>query len=84
MDVSSFRDWIIIILGILEILLIIGLIVVLLVVYSKVNKLITKGKETVMKFENAVASPYLKVGAWLLRTIASGLGVLQKRNSKGD
>jgi len=84
MDVAGFRDWVIIILGILDIILIVGLIVVILIIYYKINKVITKVKEIVKKAENFIASPYFKAGSWLLSAVAAGLGIFQKRKSKGD
>jgi len=81
MDITSARDWVIVILGILEIIFMIVLFILLLVLYSKINRLIKKGKETVMKIEHMFASPYLKAGSWLFKIIASGLGLLQKKET---
>ena len=91
MEISQARDWIIVIVGILETILLIGLIIIILVIYSKINKIIKKGKEAVQKIEETidktektVASPYFKIGAWLFRVIAAALGGSKKRKSKEE
>lgn len=90
MEISAARDWIIVIVGILEILLLIGLIIAVLIIYNKVNQLIKKGKEaiqrieeTIKKTEKTVTLPYFKIGAWLFRTIAAALGE-RRRKSKEE
>ena len=84
MDVESFRDWIIIILGILEIVLILGVFIMVLVIYQKVNRLIAQGKETVMKIQNTFAAPYFKAASWIFKALAAGIGMFQKRNTKEE
>lgn len=82
MDAASVRDWVIIIQGILAIAFILGFIIVLIVLYSKINSLVIKGKETFLRIDSAFASPYFKAGSWILRALAAGIGLLRKRNSK--
>lgn len=83
MEISLARDWVIVIVGIIEIILLIGLIIGLVIVYNKINKLIKKGQETVQKVERTVSSPYYKIGAWLFRAIAAALGS-RKRKAKEE
>jgi len=80
--VASTRDWVIIIVGILEIILLIGLLISLFIIYRKVNNLINKIKETVHKIENMITSPYFKVGAFLVKTFAPGFEMFHKKEKK--
>lgn len=91
MELASARDWIIIILGVLEILIVIGIIIVFAILYIKishlikqVNRLVAKGKDTIERLEHAVTSPYLKASAWLFRIIADGFGLFKKRKMEED
>ncbi len=79
MEIASARDWIIVLVGALEILFIIGFLIILLIIYSKVNKLIKQGKETIERIERTVTSPYYKAGSLLFKIIAKGLGIFQKK-----
>lgn len=90
MEIESARDWIIVLVGALEIILIIGLAIVMIVVFNKinklvkqVNKLVEQGKETIKKIEHTVTSPYYKGGTWIFKVIAKGLGLFQKKKRKG-
>lgn len=83
MDIVLLRDWIIIVLGILEIILIIAFIVAILVLYNKVNRLIGKGKQAIYSIERAFTNPYNKAGSWLFRCLAGGLSVFDKKQAKG-
>ena len=89
MEIASARDWIIVIVGALEIIFIIALAIVLLIIYNKVNHLIKKGKETahkiqesISKAERTVTSPYFKIGAFILRAVAAGLGGKNKKRKE--
>jgi hypothetical protein len=84
MGIASARDWIIVIVGVLEILFLIGAVVILLIIYSKINKLVKQGKMTIEKIEKTVTSPYFKAGAWIFRTVAVVLSVFDKRQKKEE
>ena len=79
MDVTLFRDWVIIVYGMLGTVLIITFFVVVLFLYNKVNRLIKKGKGILLIVENTFTSQYYRAGLWLFRGLAAGLGIFSNR-----
>lgn len=78
MEIAQFRDWVIIIEGILEIILIIGLGILVFSLYKKINQLIGEGRQIVISVERTLSNQYYKAGAWILRKLLQGLGGIDK------
>jgi uncharacterized membrane protein required for colicin V production len=91
MDISSARDWIIIIVGALEIILIIGAMIFFLIMYQKMKKFLERTKDTIQKIEDIVnmaektlVLPCLRAGSWLLKFTAAIQGIFNKRKQKEE
>lgn len=86
MGIEVWRDWIIVIQGIIQILLLLLLIIMALVLYSKINSFIKRGKETLYNVEYNVekkfASPYYRTGSWVVGWIAEAIWK-KKENKSG-
>jgi hypothetical protein len=82
MELASARDWIIILVGALEIILLIVFIIVSLVLYAKINKIIKEAREKIQKLEHLVTSPYYRVGSIVFGVIARGLGLFKRKKER--
>jgi cell shape-determining protein MreC len=81
MEIALVRDWVIVIVGVLEILLLLGLIIIVLVLYSKINKLINGVKETVERIKKTITSPYYKTAAVMFQWIYDKLKIFSGRKN---
>ena len=70
MGIEVWRDWIIVIQGIIQMIFILVLIILALVLYSRVNNLIKTGKQTLYNIENNVertfTNAYYKTGSYIV------------------
>ena len=62
--------------------LVITFFIVVLFLYNKVNRLIEKGKRILLIVGNTFTSPYYRVGLWLFRGLAAGLGIFPKEHNQ--
>ena len=84
MEIEVWRDWIIVICGIIQIIFILLLIVLAVVLYSRINDVVKKGKQTLYNIEDSIertfANSYYRTGSWVVGWLAEA--IWKKRGNK--
>ncbi len=77
-DITVLRDWVIVIVGILGILMLLGLLIVSLILISKIMSLVNKVKHIANAVDSAIRSPYYEVASWVGEVCAGFTSGMQK------
>lgn len=91
MGIEVWRDWVIVIQGIILIILILVLIVLSAIIYSRINKVIKRGQQviesgqhTIDHIERSFSSSYYKAGVWIFGWLGETISEKLKKKTKEE